>query len=124
MSSQIPSKFVGESISTRSAGLAAARGTEGSDEELGTTLQRLAPRWFVVRNAHARNIAADLDATAVRDVRDARGDDARGDSRGAGGERWGGGSRTLASVAKDGSTPSSVDPWVSKGPGRAATQAN
>jgi DNA helicase HerA-like ATPase len=34
-------------------GLAAARGLEGADEELGTTLQRLAPRWFVVRNAHA-----------------------------------------------------------------------
>jgi DNA helicase HerA-like ATPase len=41
-------------------GLAAARGTEaggdagvgaGSAEELKTTLQRLAPRWFVVRNA-------------------------------------------------------------------------
>jgi hypothetical protein len=34
-------------------GLAAARGTDASaTEELGTTLQRLAPRWFVVRNAH------------------------------------------------------------------------
>jgi Helicase HerA, central domain len=34
-------------------GLAAARGTQqSSTEELGTTLQRLAPRWFVVRNAH------------------------------------------------------------------------
>ncbi|HEX3852451.1 MAG TPA: hypothetical protein VHW01_15885 [Polyangiaceae bacterium] len=26
-------------------GLAAARGTEGYSDELGTTLQRLAPRW-------------------------------------------------------------------------------
>jgi hypothetical protein len=35
-------------------GLAAAPGVEGSvTEQLGTTLQRLAPRWFVVRNAHA-----------------------------------------------------------------------
>jgi DNA helicase HerA-like ATPase len=34
-------------------GLAAARGTDASiADELGTTLQRLAPRWFVVRNAH------------------------------------------------------------------------
>jgi hypothetical protein len=36
-------------------GLAAARGTEANastTEELGSTLQRLAPRWFVVRNAH------------------------------------------------------------------------
>ena len=34
-------------------GLAAARGTDASvTEQLGTTLQRLAPRWFVVRNAH------------------------------------------------------------------------
>ncbi len=34
-------------------GLAAARGTQqAGGEELGTTLQRLAPRWFVVRNAH------------------------------------------------------------------------
>lgn len=35
-------------------GLAAARGADANDAEaLGTTLQRLAPRWFVVRNAHA-----------------------------------------------------------------------
>ena len=33
-------------------GLAAARGTTATGEELGGTLQRLAPRWFVVRNAH------------------------------------------------------------------------
>jgi DNA helicase HerA-like ATPase len=34
-------------------GLAAARGTEqNSADELATTLQRLAPRWFVVRNTH------------------------------------------------------------------------
>jgi hypothetical protein len=37
-------------------GLAAARGTEGSvTDELGSTLQRLSPRWFVVRNAHANS---------------------------------------------------------------------
>lgn len=36
-------------------GLAAARGTEdAAGAELGTTLQRLAPRWFVVRNAHSQ----------------------------------------------------------------------
>ena len=34
-------------------GLAVAHGNGGLDVELGTTLQRLAPRWFVVRNAHA-----------------------------------------------------------------------
>jgi len=37
-------------------GLAAARGAGpdlGTTEELRSTLQRLAPRWFVVRNAHA-----------------------------------------------------------------------
>jgi hypothetical protein len=35
-------------------GLAAARGTEeAGNEEIRNTLQRLAPRWFVVRNAHA-----------------------------------------------------------------------
>lgn len=34
-------------------GLAAARGTDaGLSEELANTLRRLAPRWFVVRNAH------------------------------------------------------------------------
>ena len=34
-------------------GLAAARGTDASvSDELVNTLQRLAPRWFVVRNAH------------------------------------------------------------------------
>lgn len=33
-----------------------ARGSEAStsqSDELGTTLQRLSPRWFVVRNAHS-----------------------------------------------------------------------
>ncbi len=34
-------------------GLAAARGPEAASDELVTTLQRLAPRWFVVRNARA-----------------------------------------------------------------------
>jgi hypothetical protein len=35
-------------------GLAAARGTEeAGNDEIRNTLQRLAPRWFVVRNAHA-----------------------------------------------------------------------
>jgi hypothetical protein len=37
-------------------GLAAARGTEdAAGAELETTLQRLAPRWFVVRNAHSQS---------------------------------------------------------------------
>ena len=35
-------------------GLAAARGTEGYGDELGTTPQRLAPRWFVVRKRTPR----------------------------------------------------------------------
>jgi hypothetical protein len=34
-------------------GLAAAQTSDVHEVELGTTLQRLAPRWFVVRNAHA-----------------------------------------------------------------------
>ncbi|HEX3777348.1 MAG TPA: hypothetical protein VHV51_22900, partial [Polyangiaceae bacterium] len=34
-------------------GLAAARGVDGMARELESTLRRLAPRWFVVRNAHA-----------------------------------------------------------------------
>ncbi len=34
-------------------GLAAAHGTNGLGDDLGSTLQRLAPRWFVVRNARA-----------------------------------------------------------------------
>jgi hypothetical protein len=34
-------------------GLAGAQSSDGFEVELGTTLQRLAPRWFVVRNAHA-----------------------------------------------------------------------
>jgi hypothetical protein len=33
-------------------GLAAARGIDGMSQELESTLRRLAPRWFVVRNAH------------------------------------------------------------------------
>lgn len=33
-------------------GLAMAQTTDGQDVELDTTFQRLAPRWFVVRNAH------------------------------------------------------------------------
>jgi hypothetical protein len=36
-----------------SDGLAAARGIDGIGQELESTLRRLAPRWFVVRNAHA-----------------------------------------------------------------------
>ncbi|HEX2875028.1 MAG TPA: helicase HerA-like domain-containing protein [Polyangiaceae bacterium] len=37
-------------------GLAAARGAEdGGGAEIETTLQRLAPRWFVVRNAHVQS---------------------------------------------------------------------
>ena len=34
-------------------GLAVGETGDGQDTELGTTFQRLAPRWFVVRNAHA-----------------------------------------------------------------------
>jgi len=34
-------------------GLAMAQTTDGQDVELDTTFQRLAPRWFVVRNAHS-----------------------------------------------------------------------
>jgi hypothetical protein len=33
-------------------GLAAARRVDGMAAELANTLRRLAPRWFVVRNAH------------------------------------------------------------------------
>jgi hypothetical protein len=33
-------------------GLAAAHGGEESSDDLGNTLKRLAPRWFVVRNSH------------------------------------------------------------------------
>ena len=33
-------------------GLQAAFGPDGGGENLGSTLQRLAPRWFVMRNAH------------------------------------------------------------------------
>lgn len=36
-------------------GLAAAHGADGSSEELGNTLKRLAPRWFVVRNSHVNH---------------------------------------------------------------------
>jgi DNA helicase HerA-like ATPase len=34
-------------------GLAAARGADADGDGLANTLQRLAPRWFVVRNTHA-----------------------------------------------------------------------
>jgi hypothetical protein len=37
-------------------GLAVAQATDGKEVELGTTLQRLAPRWFVVRNAHVTSL--------------------------------------------------------------------
>jgi DNA helicase HerA-like ATPase len=36
-------------------GLAAARGVDGVGTELATTLQRLAPRWFLVRNARVKS---------------------------------------------------------------------
>ena len=37
-------------------GLAVAQAMDGEQLNLGTTLQRLAPRWFVVRNAHATSL--------------------------------------------------------------------
>lgn len=36
-------------------GLATAHGNGGDGPDLSTTLQRLAPRWFVIRNAHAKS---------------------------------------------------------------------
>jgi DNA helicase HerA-like ATPase len=36
-------------------GLTAARGVDGVETELATTLQRLAPRWFLVRNARVKS---------------------------------------------------------------------
>jgi len=36
-------------------GLAAARGVDGLADELADTLRKLAPRWFMVRNAHVRS---------------------------------------------------------------------
>jgi len=36
-------------------GLASARGVDGTAEELAETLRKLAPRWFVVRNAHVKS---------------------------------------------------------------------
>ncbi len=38
-------------------GLAAAQGTSAETTDLSTTLQRLAPRWFVIRNTHASSAA-------------------------------------------------------------------
>jgi hypothetical protein len=35
-------------------GLAAARGVDATGENLGSSLQRLALRWFLVRNAHVK----------------------------------------------------------------------
>ena len=37
-------------------GLAAARGDRAATQTLATTVRRLAPRWFVVRDAHANGI--------------------------------------------------------------------
>ena len=49
--------FMGQ-LQTDADGARVVDGLEGAlgaaDEDLGTTLTRLAPRWFVVRNAHAR----------------------------------------------------------------------
>lgn len=36
-------------------GLAAAQGTDGAAGDIADTLKRLAPRWFVVRNTHAKS---------------------------------------------------------------------
>lgn len=36
-------------------GLAAAQGVDGAGTELATTLQRLAPRWFLVRNSRVKS---------------------------------------------------------------------
>jgi DNA helicase HerA-like ATPase len=69
-------------------GLAAARGIDGMSQELESTLRRLAPRWFVVRNAHVssppilmqpryaisllRGPMTRLEIRAARGVKDAR----------------------------------------------------
>jgi hypothetical protein len=49
-----------------------------ADEDLGSTLTRLAPRWFVFRNAHTTSPPI-FHAAALRDESHARADDALGD---------------------------------------------
>jgi hypothetical protein len=36
-------------------GLAAAQGNDGTADDVADTLKRLAPRWFVIRNTHAKS---------------------------------------------------------------------
>ena len=92
-------------------GLAVAQATDGQELELGTTLQRLAPRWFVVRNAHTTSppilmqprfaMALLRGPMTRREIRAARGvkDEAA----------------PAPTPASDAQKPAEADPWSSNG---------
>lgn len=106
-------------------GLAAARGTDGYGEELGSTLTRLAPRWFVVRNAHATSPPILMQPRYAMSV--LRGPMTRVEIRAARGVKEAGmpaASEAAGAAAKGNAKTSSGDPWASKDAGRALAQAN
>ncbi|HEY1532854.1 MAG TPA: helicase HerA-like domain-containing protein [Polyangiaceae bacterium] len=105
-------------------GLAAARGLEGSDDELGTTLQRLAPRWFVVRNAHATSPPILMQPRYTMSI--LRGPMTRMEIRAARGVKDGAApiAEVKAPIATGSGTSLVSDPWTSTVTGCALSSAN
>jgi hypothetical protein len=101
-------------------GLAAARGLEGADDELGTILQRLAPRWFVVRNAHATSPPILMQPRYAMSI--LRGPMTRVEIRTARGVKDA--AAPIAEPAAPIATAGGSDPWTSKGTGRALRSVN
>lgn len=96
-------------------GLAMAQTTDGQDVELGTTFQRLAPRWFVVRNAHVSTPPILMQPRFAMAL--LRGPMTRKEIRAARGVREDG-----VATADDsgGEGKPAGDPWVASGDGEAA----
>jgi len=108
-------------------GLAMAQTTDGQDVELDTTFQRLAPRWFVVRNAHAssppilvqpRFAMALLRGPMTRkEIRAARGvkEDASAIADRGGNEKKPAGSDPWTTNGVPGAAPTSYERWMTNG---------
>ncbi|HEY5373393.1 MAG TPA: hypothetical protein VIK01_06885 [Polyangiaceae bacterium] len=105
-------------------GLAAARGLEAADDELRTTLQRLAPRWFVVRNAHATSPPILMQPRFAMSI--LRGPMTRTEIRAARGVKDGAAPipGAAAAIAPESEVSPVSDPWTSKVTRRALSAVN
>ena len=92
-------------------GLAMAQTSDGHDVELDTTFQRLAPRWFVVRNAHATSPPILMQPRFAMAL--LRGPMTRKEIRAARGLKEAGGPEASPSNAVQKATE--ADPWTTNG---------